>query len=345
MPMLDGWTDVFASPGKRTTGTKAGVYAITGPNWAGKLPGGMKEFKSATNLIWILGRTYSTGTPADYKSVHEIQNHYMLIPLSAWGKAYTLPIGKVDPKIDMKTPVRDQVNALDAKTYFSKLAELLKENPPTPADAPMVAQMAKIGLIPGQPFDLSKVDPAVSQALQNVPKKALAKIMAHEDKAGKLENGWIVTNQTGKYGTDYLQRALVTAIGLGANLPQDAIYPVAKIDSQGKPLDGANKYTLHFEKGQTPPVDGFWSLTMYNDQYFFVNNPLNRYTLSPRNDLKYNADGSLDLYIQHESPGKDKESNWLPSPKDRFVLMLRFYWPKEELINGTWQPPAVKKVQ
>ncbi|PJD94922.1 MAG: hypothetical protein CK425_10215 [Parachlamydia sp.] len=345
MPMLDGWTDVFAVPGKRTTGTKAGVFAITGPNWKGKLPGGMKEFKSPTNLVWILGRTYSTGTPADYKAVHEIQNRYMLIPLSSWGKAYTPPMGKVDPKLDMKTPVREQVNALDAKTYFSTLAELMKDNPPALKDASIVAEMAKIGLVPGQPFDLAKLDPAISQGVQNAPKKALAKIQAHEDKAGKLENGWMVTAQTGNYGTDYLQRALVAAIGLGANLPQDAIYPVGKVDSQGNALDGTHKYKLHFNKGQMPPVDGFWSLTMYNDSYFFVNNPLNRYTLSPRNDLKYNADGSLDLYIQNESPGKDKESNWLPAPKDQFILMFRFYWPKEELINGTWQPPAIEKVQ
>ena len=146
----------------------------------------------------------------------------------------------------------------------------------------------------------------------------------------RLENGWTFTTKTGLYGTDYLQRAFVTAIGLGANRPQDAVYPTSEVDADGKPYSGANKYVMHFAKGQTPPVDGFWSITMYNADYFFVDNPLNKYTVSPRNDLKYNADGSLDIYIQNESPGKDKEANWLPAPKGKFILMMRLYWPQGE---------------
>lgn len=343
MPMLDGWTDVFASPGTRTTGTNAGDFAITGPNWKGKLPEGVKELKSPTNLVWILGRTYSTGTPEDYKTVHEIQDKYTLTPLSSWGNPYTPPKGKVDANIDMKTPVRDQVNQLSADLYFKKLAELLKNNPPSPQDAPLLAKLSKIGIVPGKEFDLNKLDPAIANALKRAPKNGLEKIMAHETKAGKNVNGWIVTKETGKYGTDYLQRALVAAIGLGANLPQDAIYPVAKVDHEGSTLNGANRYVLHFAKGQTPPVNGFWSLTMYDDQYFFVQNPLNRYSVSPRNNLKYNDDGSLDLYIQNESPGAGKESNWLPAPKGNFILMFRFYWPEEAIINGTWQPPVIQK--
>lgn len=343
MPMLDGWTDVFASPGTRTTGTKAGDFAVTGPNWKGKLPEGVKELKSPTNLVWILGRTYSTGTPEDYKAVHEIQDKYTLTPLSSWGNPYTPPKGKVDANIDMKTPVRDQVNQLGAEHYFKKLAELLKNNPPSAEDAPILAKLAKIGIVPGKEFDLNKLDFAIASALKRAPKNGLEKIMAHETKAGKNINGWIVTKETGKYGTDYLQRAFVAAIGLGANLPQDAIYPVGKVDRDGNPLNGANRYILHFAKGQTPPVKGFWSLTMYDDQYFFVRNPLNRYSLSPRNNLKYNDDGSLDLYVQNESPGADKEANWLPSPKGNFILMFRFYWPEEAIINETWQPPVIQK--
>jgi hypothetical protein len=151
--------------------------------------------------------------------------------------------------------------------------------------------------------------------------------------------------KTGIYGTEYLQRAFVTAIGLGANRPQDAVYPTSEVDGEGKPYSGANKYVLHFAKGQTPPADAFWSLTMYDADYFFVPNKLNRYTLSSRFDFKYAEDGSLDLYIQNDSPGKDKESNWLPAPKGKFVLMLRMYWPKEKsssILDGSWKPPAVK---
>ncbi len=161
-----------------------------------------------------------------------------------------------------------------------------------------------------------------------------------------LENGWFFSTKTGTYGTNYIQRALVTAIGLGANRPQDAVYPTSEADAEGKPYEGASKYVVRFEKGQLPPVDGFWSLTMYNAEYFFVENPLNRYNLSSRSKFKPNADGSIDLYIQNESPGKDKESNWLPAPKDKFVLMMRLYWPKEKapsILDGTWKVPPVKK--
>jgi hypothetical protein len=345
-PMLSGWTDVFEVPGKRTTSTKAQKYAITGPNWKGDLPDGVTEYKSPTSMVWMIVRTYCTGTPEDYKAVHTLQDHYSVVPLSAYGKPYTAPKGKVDPTIDMKTPVREQVNRMDTATYFNTLAALMKDNPPAKADAPMVEKMAKIGIVPGKDFDVSKLDPAVAKGLQGVPKAAQEKIMGFFKDAGKEVNGWQVMTKTGIYGTEYLQRAFVTAIGLGANRPQDAVYPTSEVDGAGSPYSGANKYVMHFAKGQAPPADGFWSLTMYDGDYFFVANDLNKYTVSPRNALKYNEDGSLDLYIQNESPGKDKEANWLPAPKDKFILMMRLYWPKEKapsIIDGTWQPPAVKK--
>ena len=348
IPMLDGWTDVFQVPGKRTTGDKAQTYAITGPGWKGTLPQGVKEYKSPTSMVWILGRTYCTGTPEDYKAVHELQDQYKLVPLSAYGKPYAPPEGKVDPSIDMKTAVRDQVNGLTAEAYFSLLATLLKDNPPAKADAPMVAKLTKLGIVPGQAFDASKLGNEAAKALADVPKLGFEKIMGHFKEAGRMENGWTFSTKTGLYGTDYLQRAFVTAIGLGANRPQDAVYPTSEADAEGKPYSGANKYVMHFPKGQLPPVNGFWSLTMYNGEYFFVANPLNRYSISARQNLKANADGSTDLYIQNESPGADKESNWLPAPTDKFILMLRLYWPKEKnpsIVNGTWKIPAVKVVK
>ena len=347
-PMLDGWTDVFQVPGKRTTGTGPQKYAITGPGWKGTLPAGVKEYKSPTSLVWILGRIYCTGTPEDYAAVHKMQDEISVVPLSSYGKAFAPPAGKVDPSIDMKTPVRDQVNAMDTAAYFNLLARLMKDNPPAEADAPMVAKMARLGIKSGAPFDFDKLDPAVQAALKDVPKLGFEKIMAHFKAAGEDINGWVFTTKTGLYGTDYLQRALITAIGLGANRPQDAVYPTSEVDAAGQPYNGTNKYVMHFPKGQMPPVNGFWSLTMYNAEYFFYGNPLNRYTLSARNDLKKNADGSIDLYLQHESPGPDKESNWLPAPADKFILMLRLYWPTEKspsILNGTWKIPAVTKVK
>jgi len=347
-PMLSGWTDVFQVPGKRTTGTKAQKYAITGPGWTGTLPEGVTEYKSPTGMVWVLGRIYCTGTPEDYRAVHTLQDKVSVVPLSSYGKPYKPPAGTVDPNLDMKTAVREQVNAMDAGAYFKLMAELLKTNPPAPADGPMVAKLAKIGIVPGQDFDMSKVDAAVAKALQVVPKAAQEKIMAEFKKMGTPVNGWTYSTKLGVYGTEYLVRALVTAIGLGANRGQDAIYPTSEADADGKPYDGANKYVMHFDKGETPPVDGFWSLTMYDAEYFFVPNKLNRYTLSQRNKFKMNQDGSVDLYIQKDSPGKDKESNWLPAPEGRFILMLRLYWPKEKppsILDGSWKPPAVKKVE
>ena len=346
MPMLDGWTNVFQVPGKRTTGTGAQTYAITGPGWKGTLPPGVKEYKSPTSIVWILGRIYCTGTPEDYAAVHALQDQFALVPLSSYGKPYTPPAGTVDPSIDMKTAVREQVNRMDAVSYFNLLAQLMKANPPAAADAPELTKFAKIGLVPGKDFDASKLD---ADFVKRIPQVAFDRIML-QFKVGKSIrniNGWMYDSETGVYGTDYLNRAFVAAIGLGANRIQDAVYPTSLKDAEGKAYDGANKYVIHIPKGQLPPVRGFWSVTMYDANYFFVANPINRYSISARQSLKANPDGSIDLYVQNQSPGADKESNWLPAPKDKFILMLRMYWPNEKppsIINGTWKPPACKKV-
>jgi len=350
-PMLDGWTNVFQVPGKRTTGTKVQKIAITGPGWTGTLPAGVTEYKSPTGMVWILGRIYSTGTPQDYKEVHALHDQVSVVPLSSYGKPFKPEAGKVDAAIDMKTAVREQVNAMDGAAYFKLVAELLQTNPPTAEDAPMVAKLGKIGIVPGQDFDTTKLEPAVVKGIAAAPRPARDVIMGWM-KAGvaagdmKLENGWLFTTKTGLYGTNYLQRALITAIGLGANRPQDAVYPTSEGPDILKKYSGEKKYVMRFEKGQLPPVDGFWSLTMYDKDYLFVDNPLNRSNVSQRNALKANPDGSIDLYIQHESPGKDKESNWLPAPKDQSILMLRMYWPREKspsILDGTWKVPEVKE--
>jgi hypothetical protein len=346
IPMLSGWTDVFQVPGKRTTGDKAQTYAITGPHWKGDLPAGVKELNSPTGMVWTLGRTYCTGTPEDYKAVHAIQDKYKLVPLSAYGKYYTPRAGKIDPSIDMKTPVREQVNKMKASDYFKLLATLMKDNPPASEDAAMVAKLSKIGIVPGKDFDISKFGSATQNGLDRAPEAGLEKIVAHMKGAGKVVNGWVFPYPGGQYGTDYLQRATITYFGLGCNRTDDAVYPTSETDVYGKPYDGTSDYTLTFPKGQLPPVDGFWSLTMYDAGYFFVENPLNRYTLSARNKLKENNDGSVTLYIQNKSPGEDKESNWLPAPEGRFVLMLRLYWPKEKdpsILDGSWKIPPVTK--
>jgi hypothetical protein len=235
---------------------------------------------------------------------------------------------------------------MDAVAYFTLLAQLMKANPPSAADAPEIARFAKIGLVPGKDFDPKKLD---ADFAHRIPQVGFDRIMLQTkvNRAVKKVNGWFYDTETGIYGTDYLNRALVTAIGLGANRGRDAVYPMSQKDADGRDYDGANKYVIHFDKGQMPPVEGFWSITMYNPQYFFMANPINRYSISPRQNLKSNPDGSVDIYLQEDSPGADKESNWLPAPAGKFVLMLRMYWPNESdpsILDGTWTPPAAKKM-
>ena len=347
-PMLDGWTTVFQAPGKRTTGTGPQKYAITGPGWKGQLPPGVKEYKSPTSIVWVLGRIYCDGTTDDYAAVHAMQDACSAVPLSSYDKPYTPPPGQVDPSVDMETPVRRQVNNLDIAAYFNRLALLMKDNPPAPADAPLLKKMARLGIVPGQPFNINQLDPAVIQALQGVPKLAAARVLAwYKDgaKAGDVtsQNGWVSNLKTGTYGTDYLQRALVATIGLGASRSQDTSYAISTTDASGQPYSGNFRYVLHFTPEQAVNPDGFWSLTMYDADYFFVENPLERYSLSARNNLKSNPDGSLDIYIQRHPPAPDLEPNWLPAAEGKFSLMLRFYWPSQSLLDDSWKLPPVKQ--
>jgi hypothetical protein len=343
MPVLSAWTDVFASPGTRTTGTAAGDYAIVGPGFHGKLPRGVHPLRSPTNLAWLIGRTHSDGSPADLAAVHAFQDGMSLKPLSAFGKAFDPPLGPVDPGIDMGTSPREQVDRMDAATFFGILAAKLRSNPPAAADAPMVARLAKIGIQPGCDFDPGKLDPAVARGVARAPRAGLAKILAHEKSAGKQVNGWIWAKKTGRYGTDYLQRALIAAVGLGANLPEDAVYPLAKVDGGGQRLSGKHRYVIHFAPGATPPVKAFWSVTMYDEAMLLVENPIHRYAVHSADPLTFNADGSLDLLIQRDAPAGAAKNNWLPAPKGDFNLMLRMYWPSKPVLTGVWAPPAVAR--
>ncbi|HEU0179605.1 MAG TPA: DUF1254 domain-containing protein [Blastocatellia bacterium] len=346
MEMLDAWTNVFASPGTRTTGNSRGDFAIVGPQWKGKLPTNVKEIKSPTNMAWLIGRTRTNGKE-DYAAVRAIQDQYKLTPLGAWGKDYNPPDNApVAPGIDVKTPPVEQVAKMDAATFFARLNTLMKDNPPADADASALNNFNAIGVAPGTPFDLKNLDPTVAKSVDGSVKTAQAKISAEAKKPhGKKVNGWDVMTNLGRYGTDYLFRSVVALVGLGANLPEDAIYPRATEDTDGQPLNGANRYLVHFPDGQLPPVNAFWSLTMYTSKQFFAQNPINRYAIGDRDKLKFNDDGSLTISIQRESPGKEKESNWLPAPKDSFNVFMRLYWPKKEIVDGVWKPPGVERVK
>src|SRR5215469_11598367 len=345
LPMLDMWTDVFASPGWRTTGTQAGNFLVTLPGWNGTLPAGMTRISAPTPYVWIIGRTKTDG-PADYDAVHKIQAGYKVTPLSEWGKPSEPVTGKIDPKIDMKTPPKILVDTMKGGEYFVYAAELLKLQPPHLTDQPIIAQMKRIGIEPGKSLDMSKLDPVLRKALEDAPAAGQQLMEWKVPTIARVANGWSMNTDTmGVYGNYYLKRAIVAQVGLGANVPEDAIYPLNLADEAGKPLDGASKYTIHFDKGATPPVNAFWSLTLYNSDGFQVANSLNRFAVSSWMPFKYNPDGSLDLYFQNESPGADKEVNWLPAPKGPFNLTMRLYAPKSDALTGKWKPPLITKLQ
>jgi len=354
LPMLDMWTDVFASPGWRTTGTQAGEFLIAPATWRPDLrerfdefhlPAGTQRIDAPTPVVWIIGRTKTDG-PADYGAVHAIQAGYKITPLSEWGKTPRAPEVKIDPSVDMKTPPKEQVDTMPAMRYFAYAADLLKLAGPHLTDEPILARMKRIGIEAGKSLDVEKIDPVVKKALEAAPETAQRLMAWKVPTLARVTNGWSMNTDTmGVYGNYYLKRAIVSQVGLGANLPEDAIYPLNLADDTGRPLDGANKYTLNFAKGQTPPAAAFWSITLYDSEGFQVPNSLNRFALSSWMPLKYGADGSLDLYFQNESPGKDKEVNWLPAPKGPFNVMLRLYAPRSDVLTGKWNPPPVMKLE
>jgi hypothetical protein len=343
LPMLDMWSDVFASPGSRTTGTQAAQFAIVPRGWKEPVPAEFTRIFAPTPYVWIIGRTKTDG-PADYDAVHKIQAGFNITPLSEWGKAPTPIEVTVDPNVDMKTPPKLQVDAMSAARYFAYAAEVLKLQPTHLTDQPIIAQMKRIGIEPGKSFDIGSLDPAVQKALESAPEDA-KKLMAWKvENLARMANGWQMNTDTmGVYGNYYLKRAVVARVGLGANLPEDAIYPFNIADDTGKPLDGANKYAIHFDQASLPPVNAFWSITLYDPDGFQVPNALNRFAVSSWMPFTLNSDGSLDLYIQSENPGDEKQANWLPAPKGPFNLTMRLYAPKMEALTGKWNPPPIKR--
>ncbi len=344
--LFDMWSNVFASIGKRTTGTAAQSFLIAGPRWQGTPPADVKQvYRSPTRFVWVNGQMLCNG-PADYAVVNALQKQYKLTPLSAWGQTYTPPAEvPVTPGVDTKTPPTAQVHKLDAAAYFGGLARLMKDNPPAAADAPMVAKLKEIGIVPGQDFDLAALDPGTRHGLQRAMDGFA--LLEKGVKMLKTDNGWIVIPKDfANYGTDYTTRAGIALIGLGGILPHDVVYPTAFDDGDNKPLDAANRYVLHFDKGTTPPTNATWSMSMYDPQGYYVPNAINRYNLAMWMPLKYNPDGSLDMYIQAGSPGADKEANWLPAPASGpFNLTVRIYWPTEAVLDGTYKLPPVRRVQ
>jgi hypothetical protein len=343
LPMLDLWTDVFASPGKRTTGTGAENFAVVPPDWNGTLPDNVERINAPTPNVWVIGRTQTNGT-ADYAAVNKIQDGMSITRLADWGRQPSPSSFQTDSSIDMTTPPMLQVEQMSAGAFFARATEILATNPPHIVDQPILARISRLGIIPRKSFDISSLSTEIAKAVEEGAKAGLPAIKEKIPTLARVVNGWQLNTDTmGVYGTYYIKRAGVALIGLGANLPEDAVYPINLSDSDGKPLDGANAYVLHFTREELPPVDAFWSVTLYDPQGFPYANALNRCAIGDRDRLQYNADGSLDLYIQHDSPGAPKESNWLPAPAGPFNLTMRLYAPRSSVTDGAWAPPPVKR--
>lgn len=341
LPMIDMWSDVFAVPGKRTNGTGAARFALVPPGWLGILPSDVERIDAPTPHCWIIGRTQTNG-PADYDAVHQVQDGFRITLLADWGKAPRPVVQKIDPSVDTTTEPLKQVNGMAAADYFRAAAALMEANPPHRTDWSALARLKRIGIEPGR-FDASRVS---ADILTQGAKAGLQLMYDKLPTLARVVNGWSMNTDTmGVYGDYYLKRAIVALAGLGANQPEDAIYPIALADADGQPITADKNYVLHFEKAELPPAGAFWSLTMYDADGFQVANPINRFAIGDRDALKYNSDGSLDLLIQHADPGPDKQSNWLPAPQSGPLgLTLRLYAPKPEALDGRWNPPGIRRL-
>ncbi|WP_030172320.1 MULTISPECIES: DUF1254 domain-containing protein [Actinomycetes] len=336
LPMLDMWTDVFANPGKRTTGTAEQEWVIVGPHHTGDLPAGLPRIVAPTPYVWIIGRTQTNG-PADYPAVNKVQDGFTLTPLAA------TPDHPVDPDLDEREPMTI-VNTMSAIEFFTRAAEIMKTNPPHLTDVSIVSRTAGLGLVPGEDFNPDALSGDERAALETGAKAALSDMFGALSTLGTKVNGWIAfTDTMGVYGNYYLKRAVIALLGLGANPAEDATYPLLGEDADGDTVSGELNYVLHFDADELPPVYAFWSVTMYDAEGFQVANELNRFALGDRDDLVYNSDGSLDLYLQHTNPGPEHEANWLPAPHGELGVTMRLYAPKPEALDGRWHAPALVK--
>jgi hypothetical protein len=345
LQFMDAWTETFADPGKRTTGTAAAWFAIVGPHWTGRLPDHVTRLEAPTNIVWLLGRTQTNGA-AEYDNVHAFQNGMRIMPLSAYPNgAQALGSPLAFGSAAGGTPP-DRVKAMEPLAFFSAFAAALKANPPHAADAPMVRDLATLGLIPGHDLDATTLTADQRRALEEGARAASARIERLVTAVTAATPGWGAFNRTvGRYGTDYFGRAATARLGLGANPPEDAVYINGAADAEGVPLSGSRQYRVHFDKAVLPPVHAFWSMTAYDHDGYFIPNAINRYAIGDRDHLRFNADGSLDLFVQSRSPGADRESNWLPCGDGPFNLTIRLYWPDEAIVNGIWRPPALERLR
>ncbi len=343
--MADSRTESFCSIGKQY-GTKPGFYLLVGPNWKGEVPKGINAVcRASTDLIAVLPRVFMDDTPEDREAVRPLVNQVVLYPLDQfdgklktkdWSKTPVFPAPKVEGGGEIKFVVPEK--------FFDQLPTVMKGVPPLPGEEALYSTARSV-------LDAAAKDPKIKEQLVRIAvateKDVIAPLFDFRNNGRPVGNGWTSPSNGAKWGFDYLSRTASAKSNIYDNAPNETRYIYTDVDSNGGRLTGAggNAYTVTFAKGQTPPVKGFWSLTLYNKHHLFEPNALNRFGVGTKNkDLKLGDDGSLTLYIQHASPGPDKQSNWLPAPADEFSLYIRAYWPDAPITEGSWMPPAVTKV-
>jgi hypothetical protein len=340
--LMDLYTFNFAYIGTRATGNDGGTYLIAGPGWKGEPPKGIsKVIRSETDFVNVVGRT-QLFNPDDLDNVKKIQAGYKLQSLSAFEGEQPLP----EPKTDWIRPIAPAEQKTNPE-FYDVLSFLLQFTPIHPSETELRARFEKLGLQPGRKFDVAGLSRDMKTALVEGMKQGQKQIddrraIAKGDSANFFGTREFLKN-------DFVARAAGTQVGIGANSKEEALYPIYEKDAAGNALDGTKgRYTLHFKGGDFPPVDAFWSLTMYDlPAQLLVENPIDRYLInSPMlPNLKTDKDGGLTIYIQHDNPGKDKEANWLPAPAGPFMMAMRYYLPKQELLSGAWKSPEVNAAE
>jgi hypothetical protein len=344
-PVQDGWGNIDNVIGTRTVGNKGGNFLISGPNWKGEVPEGMKHYRLASNVGFLPGRSMVT-SPEDAKQfAATVMDKYALTPLSRWGKGAPNPnrdsISSPLP-IDPAKNYNAQLLAMPTNDYFNRLNALLIDNPPYDYDAPVMAKFAPLGIGPGLTFDIKSFSSNVQEAIAKFGKTDPLETAAKFVSRGQTQES---REKTCRFGTDYYERYLQLFGGLGGNLMEDAMYYWLSSDTKGAALTGKDAYVVHFDAAQVPKTKAFWSLTLYDKDFYFPKGlVLNRHVLNSNSGLVFGTDGSLEIYVQAKSPGAEHEANWLPAPEGEFFMILRVYWPGEEFLTGKWVQPVPKRI-
>ena len=349
VPVLDAWSNVFASIGTRMTGDAAASYLLASADWKGEVPEGMQLVRAPTRLVWMVART-QLNDDADLPNVHAVQDAIHLEPLASWQqhRGATPPHAPpsdspINPRLGDSPATASVMRDMSVEDFFTRLTGLMVDNPAPAQDAPMLARLASIGLVPGQAPTWGPVDRLTARLARRLADHGVAK--AQREQLQTTNGWWTPPSNLGNFGTDYHLRAGVAMVALAANLPVDAVYPTATKDASGQPLHGDHVYRIHFAKNQMPPVRAFWSVTAYGDDAFLIPNPKHRYSVRSGDPLRLNADGSLDLYIAAELPSGVAERNWLPVRRgEAFQLTARLYWPLPSVLKGEWVMPPLERI-